>query len=402
MESEIKVHVVKVNNRPYLYMRYTDPETGRKIAKSTGETDKDAALKAAGKWEEDMNAGRYRRVTNPTWLEFRDKFENEVLAGKSQHTFNTATCVFNRVAAIAKPERLRHLTADRITYFVGELRREKKSEQTIRSYLKNLFWALRWAHEKGMIRQLPKVDMPGQDDGEDDAMKGRPITGEEYERMLEAVPKAFNVKGEKQQQRLVDTVGPAWRFYLEGLWWSGLRLEESLNLSWDREDRILVDLSGKRPMLIIPKGMQKNKKATIHPVAPEFARHLATVPVEDRSGPVFKLPGLKFDRDCRKPEWVGTTVRRIGKAANVVVQRAASGKVKFASCHDLRRSFGDRWSSRVMPRRLKELMRHSRIETTMRYYVGRNAEQTADELWEVVERLEKVSNQVSATVSSQS
>ena len=399
MNDEIKVHVVRVNNRPYWYMRYTDPETGRRVAKSSEETDKAKAMKAAGKWEDDLQAGRYQRVSNPTWAEFRTKFEDDVLDGKSQHTFNTATCVLNRVQAIANPERLRHLTADRIGYFVKELRSEKKSEQTIRSYLKNLFWALRWARDKGMLAKLPKVEMPGQDDGEDDAMKGRPITGEEFDRMIEAIPKAFNPKGDKQVDRLADEVGSAWKFYLEGLWWSGLRLEESLNLYWDREDRIHVDLTGKRPMLIIPKGMQKNKKATVHPMAPEFARLLESVPQSERTGPVFKLPGLKHGRDCRKPEWVGTVVRRIGKAANVVVERSANGRIKTVSAHDLRRSFGDRWSMRVMPRVLKELMRHSRIETTMRYYVGRNAEQTADELWSALARHEsrKVSNEVSTT-----
>jgi hypothetical protein len=34
-----------------------------------------------------------------------------------------------------------------------------------------------------------------------------------------------------------------------------------------------------------------------------------------------------------------------------------------------------------MPSVLRELMRHESIETTMRYYVGQNAESTADELW---------------------
>ena len=288
-------------------MRYTDPETGRRVAKSSEETDREKAIKAAGKWEDDLRAGRYQRASNPTWAEFRQKFEDDVLAAKSQNTFNTATCVFNRIESIAKPERLRHLTTDRIDGFVKELRREKKSEQTIRSYLKNLFWALRWARDKGMLAKLPKVDIPGRDDGEDDAMKGRPITTEEFERMLAAIPKAFNPKGDKQAERLAGDVKTAWKFYLEGLWWSGVRLEESLNLWWDREDRIHVDLTGKRPMLIIPKGMQKNKKATVRPMAPEFARLLDSVPKAERTGPVFKLPGLKFNRDCRKPEWVGTT-----------------------------------------------------------------------------------------------
>jgi integrase len=401
MREEIKVHVVKVNNRPHYFMRYTDPETGKRVAKSSGETDREKAVKAAGKWEDDLRAGRYQRVTNPTWAEFREKFEDEVLAAKSQHTFNTATCVFNRLESIGpKPERLRHVTTDCVKRFVKALREEKKSEQTIRSYLKNLLWAMRWARKQGMLAKLPEVDMPGNDDGEDDAMKGRPITTEEFERMLAAITKAFKPKGDKQNERLANAVKPAWKFYLEGLWWSGLRLEESLNLWWDREDRIQVDLTGDDPVFIIPKGMQKNRKSTVCPMAPEFAELLATVPEAQRTGPVFRLPGLKLNRDCRRPEWVGTTIRRIGKAANVVVERKSSGKVKFASAHDLRRSFGERWAHRILPKELMEVMRHRSIETTMRYYVGRNAKKTASAMRAAYNR-QKVSVQVSAADSEE-
>src|SRR5262245_4038377 len=112
MAHEIKVHVVKVNNRPYWYLRYPDPETGKRIAKSSEETDREKAVKAAGKWEDDLRAGRYQRVSNPTWAEFRTKFEDDVLAAKSEHTFNTATCAFNRFESIVRPQRLRHVTAD--------------------------------------------------------------------------------------------------------------------------------------------------------------------------------------------------------------------------------------------------------------------------------------------------
>ena len=72
---------------------------------------------------------------------------------------------------------------------------------------------------------------------------------------------------------------------------------------------------------------------------------------------------------------------RIGKAANVKVAEKG-GKIKFASCHDFRRSFGERWASRVMPNVLQELMRHENIQTTMRYYVGQNAKRTSAILWE--------------------
>jgi hypothetical protein len=38
-----------------------------------------------------------------------------------------------------------------------------------------------------------------------------------------------------------------------------------------------------------------------------------------------------------------------------------------------------------MPAVLQQLMRHESIETTMRYYVGRDADAVADRLWEAVE-----------------
>ena len=71
----------------------------------------------------------------------------------------------------------------------------------------------------------------------------------------------------------------------------------------------------------------------------------------------------------------------IGRAAGVkvatktTVDPKTGGRVevvKFASTHDLRRSFGERWASRLMPTDLMALMRHESIETTLRYYVGRN------------------------------
>lgn len=60
--------------------------------------------------------------------------------------------------------------------------------------------------------------------------------------------------------------------------------------------------------------------------------------------------------------------------ANVLVNNS---KNKFASAHDLRRSFGERWATRVMPQVLMELMRHESIETTLKFYVGHDAQRTA-------------------------
>ena len=72
-------------------------------------------------------------------------------------------------------------------------------------------------------------------------------------------------------------------------------------------------------------------------------------------------------------------VSKIGREAKVVVDKSRN---KFATAHDLRRSFGERWAARVMPQVLMELMRHESIDTTLKFYVGRNAQRTSKVLRE--------------------
>jgi integrase len=111
-------------------------------------------------------------------------------------------------------------------------------------------------------------------------------------------------------------------------------------------------------------------------------------------------------------DWVGRVVCRIGRKARVLVDQRERRLVvddrrltakpkprkakeekpkdddgikrKYASAHDLRRAFGLRWAARVMPQILMQLMRHEDISTTMKYYVGKEAEATADTLWAAV------------------
>src|SRR5690606_24298380 len=81
----------------------------------------------------------------------------------------------------------------------------------------------------------------------------------------------------------------------------------------------------------------------------------------------------------------------IGEAAGVVVAQSEENqgaKKKHASAHDLRRSFGTRWAARVMPAQLKELMRHTSIDTTMRYYVQTEATELASAVWDAYRKAE--------------
>ena len=86
---------------------------------------------------------------------------------------------------------------------------------------------------------------------------------------------------------------------------------------------------------------------------------------------------------------VGREISQVGKLAGVKVdesEKAGQAVTKYANSHDLRRAFGVRWSRRIFPAELMELMRHENIETTMKYYVGQQAELTAKKLYEALNR----------------
>ncbi|MEZ6044934.1 MAG: hypothetical protein R3C11_05015 [Planctomycetaceae bacterium] len=62
-------------------MRYTDPETGKQKARSTGTNRKREAERIAAKWEAEVREGRYKMPSRITWKEFRDRYETEHVSG---------------------------------------------------------------------------------------------------------------------------------------------------------------------------------------------------------------------------------------------------------------------------------------------------------------------------------
>ena len=184
-------------------------------------------------------------------------------------------------------------------------------------------------------------------------MKGRPLCAEEFDRLIDAVPKVRENDPEP------------WQHLLEGLWLSGLRIGEAVVLSWD-EGPFQVDLTGRHPAFRIEGDGQKSGKAEVCPMTPDFAQFVLATPEAERAGFVFPLPDRRDGRQVGHKQ-AGRVVSDIGEAAHIVVDPKTG---KTASAHDLRRSFGTRWASKVMPAVLQQLMRHANFQTTDQFYVG--------------------------------
>lgn len=369
--EEIEVRIRKPSDRRYFQMLYVDPLTGKKVTRSTKTENRREAERAAAKWEAELREGRYKPASKMSWDEFRERYEDEVLASLAEETDHKSQTVFGMLEQRINPQKLRDLTSDKLSQFQAALRDGTRSEDTIDGYLRHLKAALNWAVTMGLIHETPAIQRPRRR-RKSKGMKGRPITVEEFERMLAVVDKDFD-----------EEIAGSWKYLLNGLWHSGLRLGESLELWWDRDDRLMVVMEGKHPTLRIPGTHEKGNTDRLLPMAPEFAEFLGNTPVTERTGRVFAPEPRQKEKGGNRMglNYVSRSISAIGKTANVKVHTYESGRVKFASAHDLRRSFGDRWATRVMPPVLQQLMRHESIETTMKYYVGRSADQTASILW---------------------
>jgi len=387
--NDLNVKTFKPSRSPFYKAWWIDPETGQRREKSTKTKSGRDAERFAARLEKELRDGTYADPSRVTWEVFRDRYECEVLAGLADTTADKASTVFNAVEDIIGPRLLRQVDANAISKLVKALRDRPRSESTISGYLSHLRAALAWGVSMKLLPVLPTITMPKRAK-RSKMMRGRPITGEEFERMLAAVPKALaGGQNTKRKNRYTPTISDAtvesWRHLLRGLWWSGLRLTEALALTWDDDRLLRVDRSGRYAMLRIPAELEKGHKDRLLPISPEFAEFLDATPVDEQTGFVFAPLPVRPERITRpKEQQVGRMFTRFGRLAAVKVDDKGDGKVKWASAHDLRRSFGERWAVRVMPQVLMELMRHEAIETTLKYYVGRNAETTAAALYAAV------------------
>jgi integrase len=384
MQDEIVVKVHSYGTGRALSLVWFDPISGKKKAKSAKTTDWREAERLAGELQRELAAGRYAPPSKITWAEFRKRYEEEHLASLKPKTAKNTQYVLDAIEQHLNPDRLIKINSSALSTLQSKIRATGVKETTIACILRHVHAALGWAVSVGMLPAVPKMVMPKQAKGR--KMKGGALVAEQFDRMLGAIekvlfppikrtdkraPKGILTPGQQQARR--QTV-EAWKRYLTGLWLSGLRLSESLALSWDYDAPFALDLSGRRPRFRIHGEAQKSGKDELLPLTPDAAEFFLTTPEEERVGPVFKL--VNRQGQPYTVHEVGTIVAEIGKKAGVMVATE-----KTASAHDLRRSFGTRWAKRVAPAILQKLMRHASIQTTMAFYVDLDADEMADELW---------------------
>lgn len=398
----IKVTLIRPASRRFFLAQWSDPITGLTKTRSTKQTVRREAERSAARLEDELNSGEFKTASATTFQELCDRYADEVSSTKRIKTAKKTKSTFNAIKRLLNP-RFASSLADPsvISKFAAALRAEalkeadnqssgtKRRPMTIDGHLREIRKVMRWAKSMHIIHTVPAIEFPKGQAG----MKGRPITAEEFERMKACVGSGKRRKGwvtskGQRKETIASIVAPEfeerWLHYLDGLWLSGLRLEESVKLHWTDDSEIAVDFSHRRPMFRIQASADKSGKYRLLPMVPDFASFLHLTPPSERKGFVFQP--LTYSQGGRpvphRPtaNHVGRLICALGKAAMVRVNDTG----KAASAQDLRRAFGSRWCKIVMPAVLQKLMRHASIETTMKYYVGSFAEDAADEVYRAV------------------
>lgn len=350
MPKQIRVNVFQKTGRTGFHFIWKDPATGKRKTKASGHHKKRDAERAAVAFEEELN--RKSSPTTMTVADLQEVYDRDKLRHLSKGKQYAADAAFEWFAK-TNCQRLSDVP-DYISKFRTLLLDSELAPPTQNGYLKHFRSAMNWASENGYLAERIQLKLNTADS--DSEMRGRPLTQAEFHAMcLEATELPHH-------ETIVDT--------MTGLWHSGLRRGEAMQLSWDRDTPFHIDRSGEYWRFRIRKGAQKSKRHQLAPMVPEFTDWLQqrTAP-EDRKGLVFNplnRLGKRF-----QPDGFGKAVAAIGEAAGIVTDAAID---RHATCHDFRRSFADRYAKIIMPADLKKLMRHRSVETTMKYYVGRETD----------------------------
>ncbi len=376
--TRIKVYVIKYPDRKFYVLRWTTSD-GKVHSKSSKCTKKRDATEKAIELEKKLNAGDLSDDGSAAWDAFKDKLQIDVLSATAPRTEQKIVGILNSMEKFRAPLAIRDVNSRYLTEYASWMRKNSLSESTIQSHMRHIKTVLRWAIDNRYLPQMPTI--PAQPRASKrKMMKGRPITQAEFDKFIQTIPAVVTADHVANYERMA-----------RGLWLTGLRLEESMELSWDTSHGFHVIVTKDRMQLRIPDWAEKGHEDRVFPLPPDAVEFLAAVPDAERVGfvfnPTFTLRGktLRYRSSCD----VSRVFSAIGKAAEIVVEvrrpkpGAKEPTKKFASAHDFRRSFGSRWAQLVTPVILRELMRHSTIETTMAYYVGEDANRTQDEVYRV-------------------
>ena len=238
------------------------------------------------------------KVTGPTWQECYDRYVEHHRSRRRERSVDDTISRLGIAEAILEgyvsSNNLQGgmlmqniVTLDAIEYLQnrllsGELGRfAERSPNTVNSVVRVVMAFLRFCFTRKWVAAMPHVEKLECDD----VMKGRPITEDEFQRMLDSTESVVGTSS-----------AVSWKFSLQILWGSAFRIGDLMDFSW-KDPRHIHPVWGRsrndHPTLAIPSS-QKNGKTQEIPMLPELAELLQSIPEGNRTGWVANPEPVEF------------------------------------------------------------------------------------------------------------
>ena len=265
---KLTVYVVQRSDRKNYVAQWTDPTTGTVKMKSTGTANRREADKFAGQLQLKLESGEDVEADRIEWKELANRYTAEYLSGKALRTRKKFLAIRKHVERLINPKFAHVLTSSKISKLQGSLRSEGMAEATIKSSLSALRACLNWGKKVEILTRVPAFVMPTRTD----KSKGRPLTNDEFQRLLAVVDNP------EHQFTHAESI----KDFLWGLWFSALRIEEALRLTWNpTPDGMSLETDVKGIIrLRIEANRDKSTEVRLLPLAIDFQLFLQSTPLD--------------------------------------------------------------------------------------------------------------------------
>ena len=308
-------------------LKFYCPIQGRRIRKGCGTRDRREAGRILRECRERLLNGRYvesggaitaedELVSRPqmalvagdglTWAECSEQYRNRMKSrmrrrshADTTYRLNVAERIFRRHCdaqggpsepLLAECTTRASLESLQDALLAGiEGRRGARSPNSVNSMMASILAFVGYCRDHEWIDRVPrlaKIEV-------DEVMKGRPISGEEFDRMIAATAAVVG-----------NAAAPSWIFALKVLWESTFRIQDAMRFSWDDAEQIYPvwpRLRSKHPTIVIPSS-QKNRKNEEIPLLPGLAELLRSVPKSQRISWIVNPQPIEFTMK-RQGDW---------------------------------------------------------------------------------------------------
>lgn len=329
------------------------------------------------------------------WSNFEERYKRSHLRHLERRSRGKPTTMLKRMRTLFAEREMgdpfgSELTLELILSIEETMQDEGMATATIASNMASLWAALNWGAD---FELLPRLHRPrnrtNKKKRKAKKAKGRPLEPLEIESMFDAVWNNEIVDASKVRSdgtvakrglvRSHDEDACAVIRAMQAMRHLGLRLEDCHLFRWTPAIgcHFPVDLDGGMPMLSLC-AEQKSGEQQVVPLTQPAIEWLQSL--DRHKGWVCRLSGAKGEHatTCR----LGRIIANAGRAADVMVKSTGGrgGKPKYASGHDLRRTFATHWLSRLTIKEVQILTRHADVQTLLNYYSDATEEALAVKL----------------------